>query len=248
MIVACALAIATWLCFPDDTSAARRVRALRARDRPQRPAVNAVTTRAACILAGIAAVLLVPGAVGWGVGAAVALAGPVVLARLSTRSDAERDDALAKQAPVIAELLAACVASGATMRDATAVVADALDDPGSDATRQHGARVLRSVVASIDLGASPAAAWSEATRHPALAPIARAIIRSSSSGAPLAHVLAALADDVRRERRIAIEVAARAAGVRAVAPLAVCFLPAFLLLSVVPIVVDLGTSMLSTQG
>ena len=45
---------------------------------------------------------------------------------------------------------------------------------------------------------------------------------------------------MRRDRQRAVEVAAQAAGVRAVAPLAACFLPAFLLLGVVPVVASLA--------
>ena len=66
------------------------------------------------------------------------------------------------------------------------------------------------------------------------------------TGAPLSSVLARIAEDMRRDRQVAVEVAARSAGVKAVAPLAACFLPAFLLLGVVPVVAALASSLLST--
>ena len=65
-------------------------------------------------------------------------------------------------------------------------------------------------------------------------------MRSAQSGAPLSTVLARIAQDMRRDRHAAVEVAARSAGVRAVAPLAACFLPAFLLVGVVPVVASLA--------
>ena len=71
------------------------------------------------------------------------------------------------------------------------------------------------------------------------------MVRSAASGAPLAGVLARVAEDLRRDRQQVVEVAARAAGVRAVAPLGACFLPAFVLVGVVPVVVSLATGLLS---
>jgi hypothetical protein len=42
-----------------------------------------------------------------------------------------------------------------------------------------------------------------------------------------------------------VEVAARSAGVRSVAPLAACYLPAFILLGIVPVVASMATDMFS---
>ena len=75
--------------------------------------------------------------------------------------------------------------------------------------------------------------------------MARAFARSVESGAPLAGSLARLADDSRRRARWAAEGAARRAGVLAVLPLMLCFLPAFVLLSVVPVVVTLAARVLA---
>jgi len=68
--------------------------------------------------------------------------------------------------------------------------------------------------------------------------------RSARSGAPLADVLSDVADDLRLARTRDVQVAARAAGVRAVGPLAACFLPAYLLLGVVPVVASLASDAL----
>jgi pilus assembly protein TadC len=64
------------------------------------------------------------------------------------------------------------------------------------------------------------------------------------SGAPLADMVAAVADDQRRRRRWSAEAAARRAGVQAVGPLVLCFLPAFVLLGVVPVVLSIAAEVL----
>jgi len=56
------------------------------------------------------------------------------------------------------------------------------------------------------------------------------------SGAALTTALVACVGQLRAERGADLERRARAVGVKAVLPLAVCFLPAFVLLAVVPIV------------
>ncbi|WP_018637446.1 hypothetical protein [Parafrankia elaeagni] len=71
-----------------------------------------------------------------------------------------------------------------------------------------------------------------------------AIGRTESSGAKLATTLTRISARARQDAHAAVITAARRAGVMAVAPLGLCFLPAFLLLGVVPVVVgsapDLG--------
>lgn len=73
---------------------------------------------------------------------------------------------------------------------------------------------------------------------------AAAIGRTESSGAKLAATLTRIGDRARQEAHAAAIAAARRAGVLAVAPLGLCFLPAFLLLGVIPVVIgaapDLG--------
>lgn len=239
VIPALLVAAAVLLTFSSDARARRRMQTLSERPHVNR-SLNAPMIRVAFLIAGLACAFLLGGILGWAGGALIAILGPIFIGRLEPRTKRDRDDALLRQAPNVADLLAACVASGASVRDATDVVASASSEPMQ--------RILRNVVAAMDLGAASDAAWAEVAHESSLAPIAQAVIRSSRSGAPLAELLTHIASDLRRERRLHIEVAARSAGVKAVAPLATCFLPAFLLLSVVPIVVDLGGSMLHPQG
>jgi pilus assembly protein TadC len=146
-----------------------------------------------------------------------------------------RED-LARQAPVVVDLLAATLASGSAMRPALAAVCAAVDQPAQG--------VLRPVAAALDLGADASTAWEPLARDPVLGPVAAAVIRSARTGAPLSAMLSRVAGDLRRERRTVVEVAARTAGIRAVLPLAACFLPAFVLLGVVPIVAALAAGLL----
>lgn len=79
-----------------------------------------------------------------------------------------------------------------------------------------------------------------------LAPAARALGRAAEGGAPVADAVARLAADARAQARAQGELAARRVGVLVVAPLGLCFLPAFVLLGVAPVVVGLVGPLLDT--
>ncbi len=168
-------------------------------------------------------------------GLALAFGLPRGLSRLESGADRHRRERLVAQAPEVVDLLAACLASGAPVDAAAQAVADAVGEPVAEP--------LRGLVASLRLGADPAVAWRTLTQTPGLRPMAVAVARSVDSGAPLATVLPRVADDLRRRARAEVQVAAEQAGVRAVAPLAACFLPAFLLLGVVPVIASLVTGL-----
>ena len=78
-----------------------------------------------------------------------------------------------------------------------------------------------------------------------LAPVARAMARAEASGAAPAETVARVADECREAYEAAATAAARAVGVRATVPLGVCFLPAFLLIGVVPVVAGLGGALMA---
>ena len=69
--------------------------------------------------------------------------------------------------------------------------------------------------------------------------------RSADSGAALATLLPRVAADLRERRRSTVEIAVRGVGVRLTAPLGLAFLPAFVLLGVVPVVAALGADLLT---
>jgi len=147
------------------------------------------------------------------------------------------EGALALQAPVVADLLGVALIAGAPLEVALRAAAEATEAPVS----QHLSRVL----SALDLGADPSLAWSELMEEPSMAPIAHAIVRSHQTGAPLSELLEAAASDVRHAHRAEVEARARSAGVRSVAPLALCYLPAYLLVGVVPVVAGFASGVLA---
>ncbi|WP_243723453.1 type II secretion system F family protein [Actinomadura sp. 7K507] len=179
--------------------------------------------------------------VGWPVGAVIGvLAAVAVWFSFGRLGNAERKRTQARliaDLPVAVDLLAACLRGGAPWHDAVAAVADAVGGPLGDE--------LRGVSVQIRLGADPSEAWlALAAKEPMLAPLARSAVRAASTGSALAPSLSRLARDQRRVARTAAAARARAAGIRALAPLGLCFLPAFVLLGVVPAIAGIASTIL----
>ncbi|MDO5068049.1 MAG: type II secretion system F family protein [Propionibacteriaceae bacterium] len=133
--------------------------------------------------------------------------------------------------PQTLELMAVCLDSGATLTGAATTLRD-LSPPATS-------KVLGEVVAALQVGRDPSAAWLALAEHPAWGPSARDLARSLRSGTGMAESLRVHAEEARRRRREAAMRAARAVGVKSVQPLMACFLPAFVLLGVVPLVASL---------
>ncbi len=128
--------------------------------------------------------------------------------------------------------MVACLRAGQPVSGAVEAAARAMGGP-------LGER-LAWVNGQLRLGALPEAAWSALEHDRPLAALARGMTRASLSGAPVADVLTRLADDARHEARAASSAAARRVGVQAVAPLGLCFLPAFVFLGIIPVVAGLA--------
>jgi pilus assembly protein TadC len=133
-----------------------------------------------------------------------------------------------RQLPAALDLLAACLAAGAAPAPALAAVGEAFDGEVGD--------MLSAVARLSMLGAPVETAWAKCLSDPRWAPIARAVIRAHHSGAALTDVLVHLADDRRRALRTDAQAGAERAGIAIVLPLGACFLPAFVLVGVVPVV------------
>ncbi|TDW70809.1 type II secretion system (T2SS) protein F [Kribbella pratensis] len=159
--------------------------------------------------------------------AAIALyAVPRALSRLEPATTKQRNAQLARDLPLAIDLLTACLRAGRPPQHALTLVAEAL--PGSLAD------LFTKIAHHLALGADPATAWAHLRAEPTCAPMARAITRSLRSGAPLSKTLEHLADETRRSHHHAADQQARATESRAALPLGLCFLPAFVLLSIVP--------------
>jgi len=133
--------------------------------------------------------------------------------------------------PLTVDLIAAAVAAGVPF-------ADALEAAAGGSPLDAGA--CRRVAGALRLGADPVRAVGA---EPGLVAVARCLARASAHGAAVARLLEQLATDLRVEESFAAAERARRAGVHVVAPLAVCFLPAFVLMAVVPVVLGLGSTL-----
>jgi pilus assembly protein TadC len=163
----------------------------------------------------------------------------VILARRRSvaRSAARRvAREVASAFPRFADLVAACLEAGAPPADALDVVRRHLDGPLADR--------LAPVAGALRSGVDPLRVYGDHGRDDPVRALVAALARAMESGAPLADTVAGVADDQRRRRRGSAEAAARRAGVHAIGPLVVCFLPAFVLLGVVPVVLGIAEQVL----
>ncbi|MGH3775182.1 MAG: type II secretion system F family protein [Pseudonocardiaceae bacterium] len=133
------------------------------------------------------------------------------------------------------ELLAACLRAGMPVPVGIRAVAEGLDTPAGPA--------LRRTAELLALGADPMQAWQPARDCTTTARLARAAQRSGRSGTALAESLTRLAAAVRADARERSEARAQRAGVLIAAPLGLCFLPAFLAIGVVPVVIGLAAGL-----
>ncbi|MFF5209994.1 type II secretion system F family protein [Streptosporangium sp. NPDC000396] len=175
----------------------------------------------------------VPGAVVGVIGFAVAL---MVLKRREPPWSRRERDRVAADLPLAADLMVACLRAGQPITGAIDVTVEAVGGPLGDR--------LAWVSGQLRLGAAPESAWQALAAEGPLAPLARTMSRAALSGAPVADVLTRLSDDARHAARAASSAAARRVGVQAVAPLGLCFLPAFVFLGIVPVVAGLAGDVL----
>ncbi|MQA93839.1 MAG: type II secretion protein F [Streptosporangiales bacterium] len=180
---------------------------------------------------GLLVAVALGGATGAVAGIGVGYASFRLLANAEPKEVRARRARLRADLPVAIDLLAACLLAGRGPAEATAAVAAALPGPLGDR--------LRTVAESLLLGAEPEAAWSALAADPELAGLARTIVRAARTGAPPAAALDRLAEEQRALQRTRASAAAQRAGVLAVIPLGLCFLPAFVLIGIVPLAAGL---------
>ncbi|MFD3405147.1 type II secretion system F family protein [Kribbella sp. NPDC058693] len=222
---AIAVALSIYLLLPPRPNL-RRLTRPQPRTRPRTPPHH----RLAATATALAALLLI--GLPWGaIPAAIALyAVPRALSRLEPAATKQRNAQLARDLPLAIDLLTACLRAGRPPQHALTLVAEALPGPLAD--------LLTKIAHHLALGADPSTAWAHLRAEPSCAPMARAITRSIRSGAPLSKTLEHLADETRRSHHHTADQQARATESRAALPLGLCFLPAFVLLSIVPTIAD----------
>jgi Flp pilus assembly protein TadB len=183
---------------------------------------------------GLVAGLLVGGWIGVASALAVAAVAGAVLHRKEDPPNQRDLEQVAADLPFAADLMAACLLAGQPVSAATDTAAEAIAGP-------LGQR-LSWVSRQLRLGADPEPTWAFLAHEPATGALARAMSRAAQSGAPVADVLTRLSDDAREATRAASVASARSVGVKAVAPLGLCFLPAFVLLGIIPVIAGLATT------
>ena len=185
---------------------------------------------------GLSAFMFLGGVPGCVVGLGAALAIRRWRGASSDTADSGLAGEVARQLPLAGDLLAACLEAGAGPREAAEAVGASMDGP-------VGQR-LRHVAAELRMGQEPAAAWSRLGRLPGASALARCLERAHTTGAPAAAPMARLAVDRRTEQARESAARARRAGVLATAPLGLCFLPAFLVIGVAPVLIGLANGLM----
>jgi pilus assembly protein TadC len=171
----------------------------------------------------------VGGWVGFLVGFGTAIVLDRYLRRLEPARVRRERDRAALDLPYAADLLAAALRAGLPTGRAVELVADALGGPVGDR--------LGAVARSLALGVTTSDAWRPMRDLPTGVRLAAAVVRSGESGAALAGAFVRLSEELRTARLAAVEAASQRSAVLLVLPLGLCFLPAFVLGGIVPVIV-----------
>ncbi|MES5819614.1 type II secretion system F family protein [Streptomyces sp. RG80] len=149
-------------------------------------------------------------------------------------------DEAVRQLPLAADLLAACIAAGAGPVIAARAVGEALGGPVGEALARGAVEVR--------LGGPPGESWQRLAALPGAGPLARLLERADESGLPAAAPVARLAAEARAEWARTGTARARRAAVMVTAPVGLCFLPAFIAVGVLPVVIGLADGVLGGGG
>lgn len=178
---------------------------------------------------------LVGGGLGIALGALLAALAWRVLGDVESPAIRRRRELLARQLPTGVQLLAAALRAGADVESAMSLVVHALPGPFADRLKVLGHE--------LSLGVSPEQVWQRVSSDPQFGSLARTLGRAQETGAAVADVVDALAVELQGRRRAETERRAKSVDVQASAPLGVCFLPAFMVLGVVPLVAGIFGSL-----
>lgn len=153
------------------------------------------------------------------------------------RAPARRNDPLAVASSL--DVFAACLVSGMTVAGAAGAAAESAPEPLSG--------VLGRAAGLLALGADPARAWTDpGTGDGTVTALTRLARRSAASGSALAQGVVDLAEQSRHDAAASARAASERAAVLIAGPLGLCYLPAFVCLGIVPVVVGLAGDVLTT--
>lgn len=144
------------------------------------------------------------------------------------------EQARAPDLPEVLDHLALALRGGAGLQPALRQVASAT--PGA------AGQELAAVAAAMAWGLDDDAAWDNAPQR--WQPAQRALVLAARGGVAPSELLSAAAADLRRDAVARVELQTAQLSVRLVLPLGLAFLPAFVLTTVVPVVIALASSVL----
>lgn len=157
-------------------------------------------------------------------------AGPVDRPRAVARVVRRSAPPTPVDAVLLLDLIDVAIAAGASVPRALAAVGEAVGGVQGDALTAGATALL--------LGAPWQSAWAGAA--PPLAEAVSVLEPSWTTGSAPGPALRGRAGQIRRDRRTRSRAAAGALGVHLVLPLGLCFLPAFVLLGLVPMILSLA--------
>ncbi|WP_156165591.1 type II secretion system F family protein [Demequina rhizosphaerae] len=177
---------------------------------------------------------------GWGLlaaGAGLTWAGRAWTGRLVARAGEAGGDSDA--VVVAAALVAAALEAGASVPGAVRAVGEALDEPGLAALADDlgGAALGGDLGGAVPGRPPPRRAAPGLSAEPRWEPVAHAVLPAMQAGASPAASLEAAARSAARRARTDAAVAAGELGVRVTLPLALCLLPAFVAVGLLPLLV-----------
>ncbi len=165
------------------------------------------------------------------------VAGPALAAR---RSRVRHEARLHDQLPDVVDLISLTSAAGLTVGASLLAIGDRPGGPLGDALARAGARLQRG-------GTTAEALATVATVGPPVRPLVDALAQHDRYGTPLLGALDRVAVEARASRRRRSEEAARRLPVTLLFPLVLTVFPAFVLLTVVPLLAgSLGSLSLTT--
>jgi Flp pilus assembly protein TadB len=152
------------------------------------------------------------------------------------RLSRSRTDALHAELAVASDLMAAALRAGSPVPTAVLHVGEVLDGPLSASLAQIGRELAA--------GVSPRQAWQRIGRLDTARRIINAAQRTAESGAAMSGALTRCADDLRVDAAHERQARVQRASVLLMLPLGLCFLPAFLLAGLVPVVLAVVSEVL----
>lgn len=152
------------------------------------------------------------------------------------RLSRSRTDPRRVELAVASDLMAGALRAGSPVPSAVLHAGDVLEGPLSASLAQIGRE--------LSAGVPPKQAWQRLRQVDAARRLINAALRTSESGAAMSGALTRCADDLRADAEHERQAQVQRASVLLMLPLGLCFLPAFLLAGLVPVVLAVVSEVL----